>query len=314
MALRTVAVVLVLVPAAGLLAADKKPARKAAPRFTAATVKKIDAGKGLLTVTVATDGQPKDVDLKVGEQTRFIAFGASGDPTELAGKDGLKAAALKPGTAVRYVTDAAGNATLVTTGPFFGRPDQPRPRAGAFVGGRVKTVDPGQGLLIVIVRGKGGPREVELKITDDTRFLAVTPVGAEREYAGKDGLKVTAFQEGAAVRYFADADGTVRVVLALPVFEKPKTLGPGRVTTGKVKTIDAARGLLTVSVTQKGTDKDVQFKLAADTRFVIPGGGGKAKRLTAREAERSEQFKQGAEVRVSADQGGRARVVMPIKK
>jgi len=77
------------------------------------TVKKIDAEKGILAVSVKVKKETMDKEFNINDKTKFII--AEGDnKKEMTGKDALKE--IKEGAHVSVKADKDGNATEVTVG------------------------------------------------------------------------------------------------------------------------------------------------------------------------------------------------------
>lgn len=76
-------------------------------------VKKVDAEKGVLTVSVKVKKETMDKDFTITDKTKFTI--ADGDnKKEMTGKDGLKE--IKEGAHVAVTADKDGNATEVKVG------------------------------------------------------------------------------------------------------------------------------------------------------------------------------------------------------
>ncbi len=73
---------------------------------------------------------------------------------------------------------------------------------------------------------------------------------------------------------------------------------------GKVKTVDATAGTITVIVKQKQEKVDKNFKIE-DTSKVVVFNGEDKKELTAKEGLKSDQLKAGVRVRVLTDEAGK---------
>jgi len=83
---------------------------------------------------------------------------------------------------------------------------------------------------------------------------------------------------------------------------------------GTIKKVDPSARQLMISIGEK--DADRMFDIPVGTKFVFFSSTGK-KELTAREAFKNEQLKEGARVEVVADSAGKAtevRVGTPAKK
>lgn len=164
------------------------------------TLKKVDADKGTLTVTV--DGT--DHDLTVTEQTRI--FGPGMKPVE----DRLKNPGFKPGAAVLFKAEKQDGKLVLVGLKLGGDGDRPAP-PGDILRAKIRKVDTERMTVTLTVDGK----DQEFAVTDDTRFL-----GADGPV--KDGLKDRAFRPGADVFFKAvDRDGK-RVLLGI------KIAGPGQ--------------------------------------------------------------------------------------
>src|SRR5438105_627416 len=102
----------------------------------------------------------------------------------------------------------------------------------AGLAGTVKKVDAKKSLLIGTVKGtdrEAQDKYVEVKITDQTRFVAGMGGGARKEFKGKDGLKDDAFKAGSRVMIMLDAKGDARTVMTMPTaYGPPDGTGLGR--------------------------------------------------------------------------------------
>jgi hypothetical protein len=80
-------------------------------------IKKVDTETGTLTLTVKAKKQQKDMEFKIGADTKVVIFAAD-DKKELTGKDRLKDEQFKEGAAAAVVTDADGKIMEVWLGTF----------------------------------------------------------------------------------------------------------------------------------------------------------------------------------------------------
>ena len=91
----------------------------------------------------------------------------------------------------------------------------------------------------------------------------------------------------------------------------------GQTAAGKIKKVDAAAGTLTVTVrVSKTEEKDTEFKIADNTRFMIAVGEAKQE-FTGKDGLKNEQVKVGADVAVITDTEGKVigvRVRAPLKQ
>jgi hypothetical protein len=81
----------------------------------AGVLKKVDADKGVLTVTVKQKKEMVDKEYKIDDATKFVVTEGK-EKKELASKDGLKSDTLKEGANVNIVTDKEGKVTKVLVG------------------------------------------------------------------------------------------------------------------------------------------------------------------------------------------------------
>jgi hypothetical protein len=97
----------------GLTRAEEK---KKKGTTAAGTIKKVDADKGVITVTVKKKkDQTEDKDFKVEEATKFVIF-VGEDKKEASGKDGLKNENVKEGAKIAVVSDEDGKVTQIRIG------------------------------------------------------------------------------------------------------------------------------------------------------------------------------------------------------
>ncbi len=172
---------LLLLLAAALLAQDG-PSR--------AKVKKVDAEKGTVTLTV--DG--KDRDFVVTEDTRLVGA----DNKDLPGR--LKDAALKEGADVMFkAQEKGGKAVLVGLKLGGGGGDG----GGDIQRAKVKKIDLDKMVLTLTV----GDKDRELLLTEDTRVLDAKGKDLKERLAG--------FKEGSEVFFRAGSKGGKDVVLGL---------------------------------------------------------------------------------------------------
>jgi Cu/Ag efflux protein CusF len=266
---------------------------------TPGTVKKVDAAKGVVTVTVKDKGKDKDLEIKVGDNTRLtVPPGPQGGPKQYKGKEGLKDKAFQSGSQVMVMFGPKGEAVMITAMPSAPMMPQYTPTRGT-----VKKVDAKKGVLTLTARGK----DVEVKVGDDTRFVVGGPKG-HKEYKGKDGLKADAFKSGTQVVVMLGPKGHAQMIMAMsPDGGSPES---GRPAHGAVKKVDAEKGVLTLTVQEGGKEKNVDFKVTGATRFLVPGPRGEKKEYKGKEGLKADAFKAGAHVVVFADDKGEARMVL----
>jgi hypothetical protein len=180
-------------------------------------VKKIDAKKGVLTVTIKRKGKDKDVDLKIDDETRFTIFTGKGAPKSVTGKKGLKAEQLKVGASVRYFKGKGGKLMGIMVGaPKFGPPIGPYGpgfKPGQGLRGTIKKIDAKKGTLTLTVKEKDEEKEVTVKIEKDTRFMVFAGKKGPKNYTGTKGLKAEEFKVGTQVGVFKDQTGKVKAVM-----------------------------------------------------------------------------------------------------
>ena len=140
---RLVAIVFVLITPVALLAQER------------GKIKKVDADKGTVTITV--DG--KDQDFVVSGDTKFM--GKNG-PLE----DGLKNAAFKEGTEVMFKYETDGDKKVLRGIRVGGTGDKP---GGDFSRGKIKKID----LDKMTVTITSGGKDLDFTITDDTQVIGV---------------------------------------------------------------------------------------------------------------------------------------------
>jgi hypothetical protein len=197
---------LVVAVCVGVAAAEDKGDKKAAN--TTGVVKKIDADKGLVTLTVKVKKESVDKEFKIDDATKFAVV-VGDEKKDLPSKDALKNEALKEGATIVVTVDADGKVTGLQIG-VLKKPG---------VSGVLKKVDADKGVLTVTVKEKKEMVDKEFTINDATKFV----VGGKdkKELLGKDGLKSDTLKEGANLTVVADKDGKVKsVTVAEP--KKPK--------------------------------------------------------------------------------------------
>jgi transcription antitermination factor NusG len=256
---------------------------------TAGKVKKVDADKGILTVTVGKGDQAKDVDFKITAATKLMV--TVGQPLE----GGLKSKELKEGAAVTIYADPEGKVMallLAGKGPAGG-PLTMTPTAG-----KIKKVDADKGILTVTVGTGGQAKDVDYKIADDTHIATASGKPL------KGGLKDERVKVGSTVTLFVTHEGKVIGLLLGQPGGGSTTVGKPHETRGKIKKVDADKGILTVTVGAGGQAKDVDFKISEGTMVAAGPKGPLAGGL------KSKQVKEGAEVSIFADEEGKVLAVM----
>jgi hypothetical protein len=107
----------VLTLSIGLGIADEKK-----PVALVGIIKKVDADKGILVVTVkGKEAKDADVEILIGDKTKFVALGRDGKK-EFTGKAGLKADAFKPGSKVHIFYGSDGKVAMVLGVPSGAAP------------------------------------------------------------------------------------------------------------------------------------------------------------------------------------------------
>jgi HSP20 family molecular chaperone IbpA len=187
---------------------------------SASTVKKVDAEKGTLTVTMKEEGKEKEVDFKIDKDTNFQIFSGAGRPKMYKGTKGLKE--LKKGTQVRVIKDPQGKVRMVMVTPKPTRPepedgnDEPEKpvKKGAVIEGTIKAADADEGEL-TLKPAKGDKKEVKVKVTEKTKFVSGTK-DDKKEVTGTKGLKADSFKDGSEVTVVVNPDGSAKTVTAKP--------------------------------------------------------------------------------------------------
>jgi hypothetical protein len=93
-----------------------KPGQSEQPRPTGGIIKKLDAAKGVFTLTIKGKDKDKDMEVKVSDDTVFVGLGSEGKK-QIKGKDGLKSDLFKVGTAVMVLIDPKGKVLTVMRSP-----------------------------------------------------------------------------------------------------------------------------------------------------------------------------------------------------
>jgi hypothetical protein len=279
-----VAAGLALLLLVGVTLAEKEKAKEKSAQVKG-KIKKVDADKGVLTVTVGKGDEAKDVDFKISDDTKIM--GPDRKPLE----DGLKDKSLRAGADVTIFTDDKGKAR----GVLIGGKGETRPPKALPVFGKIKKVDADKGVLTVTVGTGGQAKDVDYEIGENTKIMTGT-----KQTPLEGGLKNKLVKAGTVVSIFTDDDGKVQGVLLVGGRE-PGTEIPGKVTptVGKIKSVDAAKGVLTLTVTKGDQTKDMEFKITDETR--IMGANGKP----VKGGLKNEQFKAGATVSLYTDPEGK---------
>jgi len=106
-----VAAVALFLSAGLVLAADKKPEGQPVQ----GVIKKVDAEKGTITVTVKNKKETADKEFTIGDATKVMVM-AGEDKKEMVGKAGLKAEQFKEGAMVGLMLDKDGKVMMVKVG------------------------------------------------------------------------------------------------------------------------------------------------------------------------------------------------------
>jgi hypothetical protein len=245
------------------------------------TIKKVDAEKGMLTVTTEQGGKAKDVTFKITDKTKLRNAGG----TDL--KGGLKSDRLKAGTRVTvYSNEGAVLAVELATGR------SPIEELGKFeqASGIVKNVDAEKGMLTVAVRRGNQTKDEEFQVGDKTHFLGRDGKqlkGGLKEQALKPGTQVTVFVEG----------GTARAVQIGGRSSPIETAGQFEQAMGTITKVNTGKHLLTVDVRRGRRMGKVDFKITDKTRFL--GADGKP----LKEGLKADSVKEGSQVIVFARDG-----------
>jgi hypothetical protein len=186
--------------------------------FSGGLIKKINADKGILTIKTMGRGESKDVDLKVGEDTRFMINTGKGIPKMLAGTKGLKE--LKKGLVVQIQKDPSGKVRMImvmSIKPVLKDDEEKRkkPAKTKEATGTIKKVDAENGTLTLMVKDEDEDKETRIKVTEKTTFIS-GPKDDKEELTGKKGLKSDRFQKGTEVVVVINADGSAKTVTAKP--------------------------------------------------------------------------------------------------
>jgi hypothetical protein len=211
---------------------------------------------------------------------------------------------------------------LVAAAVSWAAPEKRPPAFTTPQKGKVKKVDADKGTLTVTVTEKGKDKDVELKVGRSTRFMAFGAKGGPPvTVEGKAGLKSKALKKGAEVRFMVDDEGNARMVITgqVPSFPGagaggrpgpgggvrplPPSFVQGGGSYGKVKNIDAEKGVLTLTVQEKGEAKDRKLKVSKNTRFIV---GGKV--VTGTDGLKS--LKKGQTIGFQADKEDHLKMVM----
>ena len=177
------------------------------------------------------------------------------------------------------------------------------------VNGVIKTVDPATGALTVTAKVKKETKDVDFTLDDSVKVVVYAAANDKKELAGKDGLKNEEVKVGANVRVISDDAGKV-TELDVGMKPKPKTAK------GKIKKVDAAGGVLTVTVKKKKQDTDMDFTVEDATKVVIYTGDQKQE-LAGKDGLKNDAFKEGADVAVVTSPEGKVtqvRLGTPPKK
>jgi transcription antitermination factor NusG len=250
-------------------------------------VKKVDADKGVLTLTVGTGDEAKDKDYKISDEAKVMGP----DRKEL--KDGFKG--LKAGTVVTVFTK--GDKVMAVMVGALDKFEVGKP-IGIGTAGKIKKVDAEKGVLTITV-GKGDQaKDVDYKISDDTKIM----VGPSQTTLAS-AIKNKQLKEGAAVMIFVGPDGKV---LGVVIPGKEPVGGPLKTAPaiGKIKKVDADKGILTVTVGTGDQAKDVDYKITDDTRIMS------AKTTPIKGGLKSEEIKVGGPVTIFVDGDGNVKAVL----
>ena len=136
-----------------------------------------------------------------------MVFQDTGRPKQFLGKAALKAGQISEGATAQVIRDDKGQARAIMVG------SAPRGEGPLFTRGMVQKADPAKGVLVLKVSDQRGDREVEIRVTDETRFSSISAEGARKDFKGKAGLKAAQFQKGTRVSVLLEPDGAARVVL-----------------------------------------------------------------------------------------------------
>jgi hypothetical protein len=255
-------------------------------------VKKIDTEKGVFVVTTKKDDKDADVDIKVDDDTTFMMPSPNPKAGAVTGKDGLKA--LKVGMAVQIIT-LGKKKNVLAMGGLTGRLG---PQIGAL--GKIKKLDADKGVLILTVKGKDEDKDQEIKLTEDVKVMIFTPKA--RTLDGAAALKEKdLFKPGTTINVMKSPSGSTMLIIGgFPT--SPMGTNPAARTSGKIKKVDAEKGIWVVSAGGKELETD------ANTKFMV--FGARAKPLSAKEAAKRDEFKEGATVHLFTNPEGKITMVM----
>jgi hypothetical protein len=195
------------------------PGVQAQERPQRGTIKKLDAAKGTITITV----NGKDRDFLVTEKTNIW------DTTFKKIEDGLKDKRFRAGAEVMFkVSDEAG----VLVGLKLGGPPErsgagsrPNPRDNNLQAA-IKKIDAAKMIVTLTVNGK----DRDFTVTESTRFMGT---GGPLQ----EGLKDKALKTGAPVMFAARKDGDKYLLLGLRVGGPMRPLPPEKVDTSKLNAL-----------------------------------------------------------------------------
>jgi hypothetical protein len=286
-------------------------------------IKKIDADKGTVTVTVTEKGKITDKELTVEKDTMVMVFSPKSPPKMVKGKAALKGASLKAGDMVMFKADDEGHLKFIGK-TNYGKPPDHRPNPMEFTVGIVKEVDVDKDVLTVKTTDKVKPRDLEVKVDKNTRFVVMPGKGkSPKEYKGKAGLKAKELKPGAMVRISRDPEG--RQVVMVMNMPRPKSIDDDepiepvkpaktKTHTGKIKKVDAEKGTLTLTVKEDDEETEVVVKVSDKTKFVS-GPKDDKKELSGKKGLKEEAFKVGTEVTavVEADSYAKTITAKPPK-
>jgi hypothetical protein len=88
------------------------------PRSTAGKIKKVDAEKGTLVVTI----DDKDEEIKPGEETKFMIIAGRGGPKVMSAKEALKRDEFKPGAQIRLMKGPTGHLMYIVSAGVAKKP------------------------------------------------------------------------------------------------------------------------------------------------------------------------------------------------
>jgi Cu/Ag efflux protein CusF len=194
------------------------PASLAQDEIQRGTIKKVDAKKGILTITV----EGEDKDYLVSPQTKLM----KGPGQEIS--DGLKDKSFKIGVAVMFKA-VEKDRRLLLRGLMFAEAgaDRKKGKPGGISSGIIKKIDVGEAKISLTISSGGTDKEYLLS---DTTLLLDFPKKPIRE-----ALKNKIFKPGAKVMFKAVSKDGENVLVGLKFGDTPNQSPPVKVDTSGFK-------------------------------------------------------------------------------